>query len=179
MENRDIIQQPLVVDRLTDALTRRSIDFMRQSLQEHPDQPMAIFFSFPNVHTPLLPAERFVGRSAEHGPYGDSIIEMDSAVGELLDFFDSSGIASDTLVFFASDHGCHVDIGRLGGSNAPFRGGKAMGALEGAIRVPGMVRWPGVVRPGSVVETPVSLADWMPTVAHLVQKEAKVCMAIK
>ena len=42
-----------------------------------------------------------------------------------------------------------------------------MGAIEGGIRVPGVIRWPGVVTPGSVLSHPTSLMDWLPTVAEI------------
>ena len=62
------------------------------------------------------------GSSVEHGPYGDSIVEMDHQVGRILQALDDAGVADNTLVYFLSDHGAHIDIGRLGGSNAPFAG---------------------------------------------------------
>ena len=85
----------------------------------------------------------------------------------------NSGEDKNTLVYFTSDHGGHIDIGVNGGWNAPFRqvnfilihdvdhhwsksnvqlncflpnrGGKFMAAQEGGVRVPGIVRWPGKV----------------------------------
>ena len=47
---------------------------------------------------------------------------MDSAVGRVLSSLDELGVAEDTFVVFASDHGCHIDRGREGGSNRPFSG---------------------------------------------------------
>ena len=42
-----------------------------------------------------------------------------------------------------------------------------MGALEGGIRVPGVIRWPGIVQPDSVFHHPTSLIDWLPTVSQI------------
>ena len=47
-------------------------------------------------------------------------------------------------------------------------GGKAMGGLEGAIRVPGIIRWPEKIKPGSVSNIPTSLLDFMPTVLEII-----------
>ena len=49
-------------------------------------------------------------------------------------------LTGNTLVYFTSDHGGHIDIGTKGGWNAPFTGGKGNGAREGGVRVPGIIR---------------------------------------
>jgi arylsulfatase len=36
---------------------------------------------------------------------------------------------------------------------------------EGGFRIPMMVRWPGVVKPGTQINDPVTLMDWLPTFA--------------
>ncbi len=59
---------------------------------------------------------------------------MDTSVGRVLDWLDSTGLARDTLVLFASDHGTHVDKGAMGGSNGQFSGGKGVAVSEGGIR---------------------------------------------
>ena len=47
---------------------------------------------------------------------------MDDAVGQILDAIKQSGFEENTIVFFTSDHGSHIDIGTNGGSNRPFKG---------------------------------------------------------
>ncbi len=99
-------------------------------------------------------------------------MEMDHAVGQILDLLDAQGLADDTFVLFASDHGCHIDRGTEGGSNGPFSGGKGIGASEGGLRVPGLIRWPsGGVKPGSEVAAVASLMDLMPTMADILGTE--------
>lgn len=56
-----------------------------------------------------------------------SILEMDTAIGKILDKLDEMHVADNTLVYFTSDHGCHIDIGTKGGSNGIFPG---KGTLE-------------------------------------------------
>lgn len=48
-----------------------------------------------------------------------------------------------------------------------FSGGKAMGAAEGGIRVPGIYRWTGHLPAGISRSTPTSLLDMMPTILQL------------
>ncbi len=35
-----------------------------------------------------------------------------------------------------------------------------MGAVEGGIRVPGILRWPEIVKPGTEIDAPTSLLDF-------------------
>ena len=96
--------------------------------------------------------------------------EVDWAVGELLAALERLGVASNTLVYFASDHGGDwPQLGDRGGWNGPFRGGKGNGGLEGGVRVPGILRWPTHIPPGSVVSEPTSLLDVLPTLASALQ----------
>ena len=96
--------------------------------------------------------------------------EVDWAVGELLAALERHGVASNTLVYFASDHGGDwPQLGDKGGWNGPFRGGKGNGGLEGGGRVPGILRWPARIPPGSIVTEPTSLLDVMPTLASALQ----------
>ena len=91
-------------------------------------------------------------------------------VGQILDTLDRLNLSEKTLVYFTSDHGAHIDLGRKGGSNGLFIGGKGMGAIEGGIRVPAMIRWPSKNIEGNLKEinTATTLMDFLPTI-----KEAK------
>ena len=48
-------------------------------------------------------------------------------VGQILDTLDRLNLSEKTLVYFTSDHGAHIDLGRKGGSNVPFIGGQKCG----------------------------------------------------
>eukprot|EP00095_Tigriopus_kingsejongensis_P012475 maker-scaffold323_size206388-snap-gene-1.12 protein:Tk12475 transcript:maker-scaffold323_size206388-snap-gene-1.12-mRNA-1 annotation:"tpa: arylsulfatase d-like" len=118
MENTKVHEQPIQLDRLSDQLVTKGLTFLDEA--HGSKEPFAIYFAFPNVHTPLVPHKRFRGQS-QHGRYGDSILEMDSAIGKILDKLDQLNMSENTLVYFTSDHGAHIDIGRKGGSNGIFR----------------------------------------------------------
>jgi arylsulfatase A-like enzyme len=51
-----------------------------------------------------------------------SILEIDDAVGQMVDALKKNGIEDQTLIYFTSDHGSHIDKGTEGGSNYPFKG---------------------------------------------------------
>ena len=67
--------------------------------------------------------------------------QLDAGVGKILDAVREAGAEANTLVYFTSDHGGdEPQIGDQGGYNGVFRGGKANGALEGGMRVPGIIK---------------------------------------
>ena len=51
-----------------------------------------------------------------------SILEMDDAIGQMMKTLKEEGLEDNTLVYFTSDHGSHIDLGPSGGSNGPFKG---------------------------------------------------------
>ena len=75
------------------------------------------------------------------------MIDHDKNVGEMLAKLDELGIADDTIVFYSTDNGPHMNSWPDAGMT-PFRSEKNTN-WEGAFRVPGMVRWPGKIKAGS------------------------------
>ena len=51
-----------------------------------------------------------------------SILEIDFAVGEIMEKLEKIEMDDDTLIYFTSDHGSHIDLGTDGGSNGNFKG---------------------------------------------------------
>ena len=68
-------------------------------------------------------------------------VQVDAGVGRILRAVRDSGLEDNTLVYFTSDHGGdQPQLGHRGGFNGVFRGGKGNGALEGGMRVPGIIK---------------------------------------
>ena len=167
MENHEVVQKPVKLAELEELLVDKSLAFMSRAVADN--SPFLLYHAFPGVHTPLFSGESWRG-SGEHGDYGDKVREVDWAVGKLMDALVRLGVASNTLVYFASDHGGDwPQLGERGGWNGPFRGGKGNGGLEGGVRVPGILSWPAIIPPGSVVNDPTSLMDVLPTLATALQ----------
>jgi arylsulfatase len=95
------------------------------------------------------------------GAYADVMIDHDKNVGSILKKLDDLGLTKDTIVFYSTDNGPHMNTWPDSGMT-PFRSEKNSN-WEGAYRVPAMVRWPGSIKPGSVSNTIMSHLDWMPT----------------
>ncbi|XP_061647638.1 arylsulfatase D isoform X1 [Phyllopteryx taeniolatus] len=167
MKDQSVVEQPMTVE----TLPVRMLTEAQRFIERNAHRPFLLFFSLAHVHAPLFRTAAFAGRSRQ-GRYGDDVEEMDWLVGELTKTVDSLGLANDTLIYFASDHGGHLEdshplIDQAGGWNGIYRGGKAMGGWEGGIRVPGIFRWPGRLAAGKVVSEPTSLMDLYPTLKYL------------
>ncbi len=128
---------------------------MTRWIEAHQRQPFFLFFASHDIHVPRAPHERFVGKSGQ-GPRGDSILEFDWSVGEILATLDRLGLSENTLVVLCSDNGPVLDDGykdqaveMLGNHRpaGPYRGGK-YSVWEGGTRTPFVVRWRGRIAPG-------------------------------
>ncbi|MEM9303722.1 MAG: sulfatase-like hydrolase/transferase, partial [Pseudomonadota bacterium] len=93
--------------------------------------------------------------------YADGMVEHDRHVGQLLDKVDQLGITDNTIVFYSTDNGPHMNTWP-DAAMTPFRGEKNTN-WEGGWRVPAMVRWPGKIEPGSISNEIMHHMDWLPT----------------
>jgi arylsulfatase len=136
---------------LTERFTREAIAFM----EENKDNPFLIYLPYTMPHTPLYPGDAFRGIS-RRGLYGDTVEEIDWAVGEILHSLEELGIKENTLVWFTSDNGQWAIQGVEGGSAGLFRDAKGS-TWEGGVRVPSFVLWKGRIKPGVNMEIVTSM----------------------
>jgi arylsulfatase A-like enzyme len=150
-------------------LTRRAVAFIER---ESPSPaPFFLYLPLSAPHTPVLPNAEFAGRSRA-GNYGDFVVEVDAAVGQVVDALARQGVADRTLLIVTSDNGSTMtirpDFQKYGhATNYHFRGQKS-DAWEGGHRVPFLVRWPGKVKAGTKCNATICLTDLMATCADLV-----------
>lgn len=119
-----------------------------------------------------MPTDEFKGKS-RYGKYGDCLLEMDKAVGTMIDLLEELNISNNTFTYFSSDNGAHLEEvdqhGKSeGGSNGIYRGGKGHGAMEGGIRVPAFVMWPSVLPINQIISVPTSQMDIFTTIHNIV-----------
>ena len=132
------------------------------------DKPFFLYVAFNAPHFPLQgpdDAERQVTlkdwAQGTRATYAKMVEAMDASVGEILAALDQNGLATNTLVVFASDNG-----GDRFSRNQPLSHGK--GTLgEGGIRVPCIARWPGKIPAGQVSNQVGIMMDWSATMLHL------------
>jgi arylsulfatase A-like enzyme len=117
------------------------------------------------VHQPNLPAPEFEHKSLSKSKYANSIVELDTRVGRILDKLHLLGLDQNTLVFYTTDNGAWQDVYPDAGYT-PFRGTKGT-AREGGNRVPAFAVWPGKIKPGSKTHDTVGGLDLMATFASV------------
>ncbi len=131
-------------------------------------RPLFLYVAFNAVHAPhQVPAqykEAYARLPEPRRTYAGMVAAMDEAVSRIVDAVEKKGIASNTLFVFSSDNG-GPNPGRVT-SNGPLRGAKAT-LYEGGVRVPAFATWAGHIAPGKVVNAPLHMVDWYPTLLKL------------
>lgn len=131
-------------------------------------KPLFLYVPFNAVHAPhQVPArytEPYAHLKGERRTYAGMLAAMDEAIGQILAALEQKGLRDNTLIFFCSDNG-----GPSPGvvtSNGPLRAAKGT-VYEGGVRVPAVAAWTGKIKPGSIVEAPLHMVDWYPTLLTL------------
>ncbi len=149
------------METIDDETSDAAVDYIKR--QHTAGKPFFCWWNGTRMHfrTHVSEAHRSAPGIAAKTEYADGMAEHDAHVGKLLALVDELGIANDTIVFYSTDNGPHMNSWPDGGMT-PFRNEKNSN-WEGAYRVPAMIRWPGKIKPGSVSNDIVSGIDWTPT----------------
>lgn len=157
MEGDDLWGQDFDNASLTRLIANRGVRFINKAA----GSPFFLYLPFTSPHIPLSTVTR-----SKFGPYADTVMEFDSACGEIMKALEESGVSNNTLTIVTSDNGPWYQ-----GSTGIFRGRKGE-AYEGGHRVPFVCRWPSLLEPSQVVDTPISLVDVMPSLVEAVGASA-------
>jgi len=153
------------------ALTGKAVSYLER--RAGTGQPFFLYLPLTAPHTPIAPSKEFQGKSGLNA-YGDFVMEVDWALGQVLDALERQNLVGNTLVIFTSDNGCSpaADVKTLEAKghypSYHFRGYKA-DIWDGGHRIPFIARWPGKVQPGAVCDDTIGLMDLMATSAQIVQ----------
>ena len=150
------------METVDDETVAAAIDFIDR--QHKAKKPFFVWWNGTRMHfrTHVKPEHRGISGQDE---YSDGMVEHDMHVGMLLKKLDDLGIANNTIVFYSTDNGPHMNTWP-DAAMTPFRGEKNTN-WEGGWRVPAMVRWPGHIKPGSVSNEIMHHMDWLPTFAAI------------
>jgi arylsulfatase len=162
MQNLDTVEMPTDISLLQQKFTQRAVNYINnastQSNTQNNTQPFFMYFAPAAPHLPLMPSAAFQGSSGQ-GLYGDVVTEIDSCIGLIMQTLKSTGLDSNTLVLFTSDHGPWYQ-----GSTGGLRQRKGE-IFEGGVRVPLLARYPGAIPPGQTGSTLTTSLDLLPTIA--------------
>ena len=148
------------METIDDDVVARAVDFIKR--QQQAGKPFFVWINTTHMHLRTHTKPESLGQAGRwQSPYHDTMIDHDKNVGTVLQALDDLGIANDTVFFYSTDNGPHMNTWPDGGMT-PFRNEKNSN-WEGAYRVPAMIRWPGHVKPGQVSNEIVAHHDWMPT----------------
>jgi arylsulfatase A-like enzyme len=140
---------------------KRSKTFLKTSVDA--GKPFFLYFNHSMMHLPTIPRPEFKGKTGR-GDFADSMLELDSDFGELLDFLRELGVEENTLVVFAGDNGPE-ELEPWRGSAGPWDGSYFTG-MEGSLRTPALVRYPGRVPAGQVSNEIVHITDMFTTIVR-------------
>jgi len=150
------------METIDDDIAERSVEYIKK--QAATGEPFFLWTNYTHMHFRTHPKPEVLGQAGRwQSPYHDVMIDHDRNVGQILDTLDELGIADNTIVFYSTDNGPHLNSWP-DAAMTPFRNEKNSG-WEGAFRVPAMVRWPGHIPAGVVSNEIVSHMDWLPTFA--------------
>jgi arylsulfatase len=140
-----------------------AIEFLEDAAKA--GKPFYINVNFMKVHQPNMPAPEFEHKSLSKSKYADSVVELDTRIGRIMDKLRALGLDKNTLVFYTTDNGAWQDVYPDAGYT-PFRGTKGT-VREGGNRVPAIAVWPGRIKAGTKNHEIVGGLDLMATFASI------------
>ncbi|MBK1876057.1 sulfatase-like hydrolase/transferase [Pelagicoccus mobilis] len=100
--------------------------------------------------------------------YYGTITAFDDQIGRLVEELGKLGISQNTIIAFSSDNGPEHKEGP--GETGGLRGRKRS-LYSGGGCVPAFMVWPGLIEPDSLIETPCSSLDYLPTLVDYLSIE--------
>ena len=146
------------METVDDETSDAAVDFIQR--QAKAGKPFFCWWNGTRMHFRTHVKKELRGISGQD-EYSDGMVEHDMHVGKLLKVLDDLGIADNTIVFYSTDNGPHMNTWP-DAAMTPFRGEKNTN-WEGGWRVPAMVRWPGHIKAGTWSNEIMHHMDWLPT----------------
>lgn len=150
----------------TQLITKESI----RVIEQHDGRkPLFLYVPYNAVHSPYeeAPAGYSKPYTRLHDTrkiYAGMTAAMDEGIGQIIAAIEKKGLRGNTLFIFSSDNG-GPHPGAVT-SNGPLRGGKGT-VYEGGTRVPAFATWDGHIPAGAIVNEPMHIVDWYPTLLKL------------
>jgi len=146
------------METVDDETVEAAIGFMKKQVKE--DKPFFVWWNGTRMHFRTHVKKELRGISGQD-EYSDGMVEHDMHVGKLLKALDDLKVTDNTIVFYSTDNGPHMNSWP-DAAMTPFRGEKNTN-WEGGWRVPAMVKWPGHIKAGVWSNEIMHHMDWLPT----------------
>ena len=146
------------METVDDETLNAAVDFIQRQVKA--GKPFFCWWNGTRMHFRTHVKKELRGISGQD-EYSDGMVEHDMHVGKLLKTLDDLGIAHNTIVFYSTDNGPHMNTWP-DAAMTPFRGEKNTN-WEGGWRLPAMVRWPGKIKAGTWSNEIMHHMDWLPT----------------
>ena len=169
-------------------ITQKAQDFMTKSMEE--GKPFYVQLSHFATHLSLVSQKETYdyfkkkepGERHTNPEFAAMLKDLDTGIGQILDFVKAQGIEDNTYIFLMGDNGGRTTLNQIAligedkellearystqhDRNAPLKEGKHT-FYEGGLRVPFLAMGPGV-RSNRIVDVPVTGLDLLPTFAEL------------
>lgn len=159
-------------------LVNKTEEFLDHHMATSPDAPFFAYVALGAVHGPHSPPDKYLDGTPVSGvypsPHMNMLLEMDKAVGSLVNLVESKGLSNDTLIIFASDNGgvkpSHGSEEYGHNSHGPLRGHKGT-VYEGGHRIPFIVRWDGNIPANETRSNIISISDIYATLCDIAKIE--------
>lgn len=160
-----------VLDDMNDKVLELIDDYANQ------EEPFFIYYPTPAVHGPLIPNNKFRGKSGLN-LYADVVLQVDDMVRQITEKLKEKGIFEDTIFIFTSDNGCsavadYETLLKKGHDPSGGYRGKKFDIYEGGHRVPTIVCYPRLIERGSESHAMVCHSDFFATFAELLSEKLK------
>ena len=146
-------------------IARESVRFINE---QSTNKPFFLYVPFNAVHAPLQVPDEYKKPYESMRPrralYAGMLAALDESVGKIVSAVDERGLRANTLILFSTDNG-GPNPGVLT-SNGQFRAGKGT-VYEGGVRACAFANWPGQIPSNTVVNVPLHIVDWYPTLLRL------------
>jgi arylsulfatase A len=150
-------EEPGKEEVIYDQLQRRFLAAAMAFIDENSARPFFVELALSAPHLPNYPDAKFRDTTMT-GAYADTVVEIDSIVGQIMNKLRELKIERDTLVIFTSDNGPWYE-----GSTGGLRDRKGGAGYDGGYRVPCIARQPGVVAAGGRTNSIAMGIDFLPT----------------
>lgn len=154
------------------AFTQRALKIIGEKAEAaKKGQPFFIYMPLNSPHTPILPSEKWQGKSGI-SLYADFVMETDDAIGQIMRATEEAGISENTLIVVTSDNGCspsadYPKLASFGHNPSGVMRGHKADIYDGGHRVPFIVRWPAKVKADQKSAQLVCLTDFLATAADI------------